>query len=450
MQPEKDPAYVWTSVSQDDKYLGCPRQWAGRYIFKLPEPATRAKSFGTEVHEEIENFYKDGSPPKRHERLVRAMLKLLPSRGPQAVAEGRFEMDVLPAMGGLMGVKLVGFKDLVLELPQDVVVYDHKTTSSPGFAKTQEDLEGGDVQATVYSIDASRRFPHVPPENVWCQWTYGLSKGKKAPWKVEARVPLDVRERVWEELQERSDEMRQWHAEPRDSLTFGDFPANYDSETCRKYGGCPYAEKCNASRQEITVSKRAEFLRKAKAAREAAGGLGSVAEVAPPPPADPINPPEAAEVAELAEPEEEAVEAAVEKVEPAKPVKRRGRPPGAKNKKNNKVDDVEPPKTGGTLPANPADPAPLHVYVNCYPTKGAPEPVMPLADIVGAAARAVEEKAEVPHWSLAEYGSGPGGLAAEFKTTMPRSGTVLVDHFSAEGKALLTVLEAAATLVVKS
>lgn len=421
MQPEKDPAYVWTSVSQDDKYLGCPRQWAGRYIFKLPEPATRAKSFGTEVHEELENFYKHGTPPQRHERLVRAMLKLLPSRGPQATAEGRFEMNVLPATGGLLGVKLVGFKDLVLELPQDVVVYDHKTTSSPGFAKTQEDLERGDVQATVYSIDAARRFPHIPPENVWCQWTYGLSRGKKAPWKVEARIPIEVRERVWEELQERSDEMRQWHAEPKEDLTFGDFPANYDSETCIKYGGCPYAEKCNAARQEATVSKRAEFLKKAKAARDAAG-------VDAPPSEDIINPPEAAKVEELAEPE--AIEAATEAVEPAKPVKRRGRPPKS-------------------TPDSAGSPT-LHVYVNCYPTKGAPKPVMSLADIVGAATRAVEEKAGVPHWSLAEYGSGPGGLAAEFKASMPRSGTVLVDHFSAEGKALLTTLEAAADVVVKS
>lgn len=470
-RPKLPPGNVYFSPTGYSLWAACQRKWAWQYIYGHRDPPGPAAQFGTEVHAEIERYYKQDRPPAKHVRLVSAMLKLLPAPSPYIQAEPQLLMDLLqgePSLG-LMPVKLLGYVDLLEKRPAkaEVVVYDHKTTSGVRYAKTRQDLEDGDPQAVIYQTWAMHLYPRA---DVSLQWTYGMSKGRKAPWPVKARVPEDVRLEVMDKVREAAAYARQMK---KDKPHIEEINPTYGS-ACTAFGGCPLRERCTklaeaaASVQTEETMTKEELLAKIKAKKAGVAAAQAEAKHIVDPPkdpveaaADPVNPPEAAAVPEKAEPDPVPEKPVKKKTTRKSKAAAKAPDPSGADVINPALDAVLNPD-GTSKRANPTaaesdaakatiDPPGkgLHLFVDCYPTKGAPEPIMPLADLLEQAMDDVAQKAEVPHWSLAEYGSGSGGLATEFKKRLPRSGSVIACSFVPETKAVLIVLEQAATVVVR-
>lgn len=441
-RPKLPQDRIWISPSQYDTYKLCKRKWAAKYIAKLPDRPGKAALLGTEIHAELEAYYRDGRPPKKHVRLVSSMLKLLAlPRSEYLEPEHEMRMDILAGRDDRLPVAMVGYIDLLNRDPNAPMVIDYKTTSDARWAKTKEDLEGGDSQAVCYQTYAMCELNMVQTD---LRWVYGQTKGRRAPWMVQACVPDDVRLEVMSKIQDAATDIREMKIAKPD---LDDVEPNI-GDACNAFGGCPYREQCELATSRREEMNKADLIAQWKAKQGAVAKATKPAPIeddktetgpvtvdgpAPEPDHDPINPPEAKGVPE--KPEAPAPE-------PKKATKKVSKKPKAPKV----VDEV----AEQVAPAVPlllkGD---LHVYVDCFPLKGVVEPVMLLSDVCETAARVVCANAGVPHWSLAEYGSGKGGLAVEFERTMPRSGSVIVNSYTDEGKVLLPVLERNAKLVVK-
>jgi hypothetical protein len=446
-----NPVYV--SVSQIQTFTSCKRKWAGQKLFGMEERKKDATTFGSEVHKILEDYAADplsGFDDSTHQgRLAKAMWAHVPALYDAEVGiEQRIDLDVID------GVKLIGYSDLFLVYPdrRTGVVLDYKTTKSKRYIKGKRALENGDLQAAVYT-----KYGMVThPDYAWaCHWITGLTDGTEKVTSATAKLTTETVDRVWNDVKRHSaDIVTLRRSQPKSfhnvEPTFG--------EACKAFGGCPFLEQCaqarelevreemldtNALMARIAASKKTVAATSEPAATpEPTTPEPTTADVegpTPEPTVDPINPPETASVVEKAELDPEPV---VEK-----PKAKRGRKPKAKA-------DPAPVADPTPIAAEPVAKTPtertLMLFVDCYPMRLAPEiEVFLLSDIAQAAAETVAEKASVPHWSLAEFGSGKGGLVAELSTRLPRHCAILVNSYTDEAKALLPLLENNAHTVVK-
>lgn len=459
---------VWVSVSQISTFNACKRKWAGQKLFRLPEPERAAASMGTEVHAELENKAKAIADvkwyaPKKHAQLVENMWAHVPALvDAEFITEARLELPVID------GVRLLGFADLLIRYPdrKSGVVLDYKTTKSKRYIKAKKTLETGDLQAAVYQHYGRTMWPD---HNWVCHWITGLTDGSNKVTSTTAKITNETVDRVWSHVQEASSEIVQLrrsapkHFEDVEP-TFGD--------ACKAFGGCPFADRCNNATQteverDMTNSRSALLARIAAAKKNVAAATpaadpapnttGAIQENSdgtttvpvvdpegptPEPEVDPINPPEAATVPEKAEPDPAPAK-------DEKPKAKRGRKPKAKADPAPEGPTPADPVPESTIAADLAGPVPsLRVYVDCFPIKGDLD-ILLLSDLVEGPAAKVCASAEVKHWSLAEFGSGKGGLVAEMEAAMPRDCAVYINSFTEEGKVLLPLFERHAYVVVK-
>jgi len=483
---EKD--LVWVSASQIQTFDGCKRKWAGQKLFKLPEPARAAASMGSEVHEELEllahahiSATKSFPEPQRHERLVHEMWKHVPTLvGAEIVPEARLELPVIP------GVRLLGFADLLIRYPETKagVVLDYKTTKSKRYVKSKKTLEAGDLQAVVYTQYGRKMFP----DHRWtCHWITGLTDGSNKVTSATAFLTDETVDRVWNHVKEASEQIVQLRASKPQHFeevepTFGD--------ACKAFGGCPFLDRCHqAAHKEVedSMDNREALLariRAAKASKAAVVEATPVVEVipdlegpTPEPEVDPINPPEAAKAVEKCAPDpvEEKPKATKKTKAKSKPKAPKAEPAveadlvGADLRREAPVVEsvVEEAPVGRVLKDVVEKAAPLlkemqdlsyapttepdrtlRLYVGCFPMRGEDDVVW-LSDLVEGAARAVCDKADARHWSLAEYGTGKGGLVVEMEARMPRDCAVYIDPYTEEAKALLPLFERHAKSIVR-
>lgn len=270
------------SASQIETFELCPRKWAWRYLEGYELPSNAAAQFGTEVHEQLENYYKLGKPidtSRKSGELALAMLPYGPPIGmPGLEVEEWFHVDA-------WGHVIRGKRDLAFP----GVVLDWKTTSSFAWAKSacpgnfgMPSVFGLDGEPHCYackgSLDRAGRCEHSLAENIQgglyaaasmlasglpyadLRWVYG----QKSPMKAK---PVDVRlteamiAPTLERVGKLADEIQYFSALRPRAL---ELP--YNVHACEAFGGCAYQELCNLTPQERMRGVVAQDLESQKAA----------------------------------------------------------------------------------------------------------------------------------------------------------------------------------------
>lgn len=262
MPPPKPLAHI--SPSQIKTFGSCPTKWWAEKRLGLRSPSTEATRFGGVLHavaechlipvpeeEHLDYIYKttksDTDPAPSRADIGRAWgllkhnisLGLLPAPGEGAV-EGEVE-KVLPSR-----VKLKGRFDhlgVIVDPETGVlcpVVTDHKTTSSPNYAETEETLRTN-VQTIVYGYHGLESMPLAP--RVCVRFVYYQTKQRKHGWRVEVWLTREEIGRGWMGLDEKAREMLAWYNE--DDIE--KIPRIVSEDSCRAfYRDCPARRVCPA------------------------------------------------------------------------------------------------------------------------------------------------------------------------------------------------------------
>lgn len=226
------PGPITISASQLSTFSDCPRKWAFDKLDGVPRGETEATNEGKAIHDEVEQWYLHGTPPKRKAAL--ALLAHLPERGPQVVPEVPFEF-VWPGLDYLAH----GFVDLNDYAERRV--YDHKTVRSLSRSlKTAEELRL-DAQGVLYSV--AMRVLTKSTRPVSLQWTYVVREEPKTrPPKTELvtldHTDADVEEGLakWTPVAAEILRLRKAGGRALDVLP--------NTDACMKYGPCQYRDLC--------------------------------------------------------------------------------------------------------------------------------------------------------------------------------------------------------------
>lgn len=287
--PHIDHPYVF-SVSQIETFLLCNRKWAYFKIDGEEDPGNEASQLGGEVHSELEDYLQDGKPIKAARRsgkiAMTAVPHLPPPRFPGMQIEDWFFLKIGTYQGKHgVGCYIRGLKDIQILSGWKTwrpFVSDHKTTKNFMWAKTEEDLNGGDhqipnIQAGTYAFDAMEQSDK---DEVDLQWTYMRTTG---PPIAEPRCSIINREqakRTIDFLEVVTADMIRIKDENPTAETVEQNP-----QGCEAFGGCPFQGKCNLTPQE---QLRAMIMQKQKesgvlgklAARKAAKNTSATTEKA--------------------------------------------------------------------------------------------------------------------------------------------------------------------------
>jgi hypothetical protein len=223
------------SASQLVTFTTCRRAWAYDKLEGIERPETDATNEGKAIHQEVENYYRDGVTPTR--RTALALLQHLPGRGPALKPEFTFEL-VWPGEPAY----LRGAIDLVD--PHSNTVFDHKTTTNiDRYAKTQDDLVL-DAQAVMYGLAYRALVKRVDDINL--QWTYVQREDPKTrpPKSVPVGITQtkDMLEAGLHHWAPVVTELVQIHRK-RPSVDAVDASPG---DACFKYGGCHYRDRCSS------------------------------------------------------------------------------------------------------------------------------------------------------------------------------------------------------------
>jgi hypothetical protein len=268
MPPPKPLAHI--SPSQIKTQRSCPTKWWAEKRLGLRSPSTDATRFGGVLHavaecyllplpeeEHLDYIYKttksDTDPPPTKADIGRAWgllkhnisLGLLPTPGEGAV-EGEVE-KVLPSR-----IKLKGrFDHLGVVVDPETgelcpVVTDHKTTSSPNYAESEETLRTN-VQTIVYGQHGLENMPLAP--KVCVRFVYYQTKQRKHGWRVEVWLTREEVQRGWDALDEEAKQMLAWYNE--DDIE--KIPRVVSEASCRAfYRDCPARRVCPAHKPKQT------------------------------------------------------------------------------------------------------------------------------------------------------------------------------------------------------
>ena len=235
------------SASAAETWLDCRRKWAYSYYWRVERKTNAAAEIGNKVHDVLETYLKTGEKPEeennRYWRIAEPGLQFLPEVGPTGVTGNwKIEEWVECRCGPL---PFVGKVDLYnLEDFDNIQVDDHKTTgdSSWRWAKTPRQLAEL-IQPHAYAWSLVQVHGLTPPESVDFRHIYYATKGKPKAMEVRApNVPWENIEKTWRKLEEISWQMAHTTihlVEPEE--------VEATTTSCKKFGGCPYAEICTAS-----------------------------------------------------------------------------------------------------------------------------------------------------------------------------------------------------------
>lgn len=249
------------SASSTETYLDCKRKWAYGYYWRVPRVTSPAAEVGNKVHDVLETYLDLGEKPEdpnnRYWRIAEPGLQFLPEV--ITAADGSLDYPINPGLCGVVGnwkveewvkckcgpLNFVGKVDLYnLEDFDNIQIDDHKTTgdSSWRWAKTPRQLaELIQPHAYAWSLVEVHRLDH--PESVDFRHIYYATKGPPKAMEVRApNVPWENVEKTWRKLETIAEQMAKL------ALTITE-PEEVEATTssCKKYGGCPYAEICSAS-----------------------------------------------------------------------------------------------------------------------------------------------------------------------------------------------------------
>jgi len=231
---------IRVSASQIANFRDCPRKWWFDKVAKVPRPEHAAAKLGTEIHADLERYYREGTPPTLREAL--ALIPLLPPKTNDLTPEAALDFLLFPDLG----VRVKGYIDL-LDLKAGWI-WDYKSTSSiDRYAKTKEDLYK-DPQALIYGLGVrleqkEQGLPEVSTE-VDLSWMYVQTKSSRTA--MPKTKPVHIRQTLTI-LEDGLDDLRKTVVEmiPAEKEADQDqVPVNLGA--CWKYGGCPYRDQCSA------------------------------------------------------------------------------------------------------------------------------------------------------------------------------------------------------------
>lgn len=242
------------SASSVETWLDCKRKWAYGYYWRVARVTSPAAEVGNKVHDVLETYLDLGEKPEdpnnRYWRIAEPGLQFLPEVRTDApnpglcgvVGNWKVEEWVKCKCGPL---NFVGKVDLYnLEDFDNIQVDDHKTTgdSSWRWAKTPRQLAKL-IQPHAYAWSLVQVHGLTPPEFVDFRHIYYATKGEPKAMEVRApNVPWEDIENTWRELENIAGQMANTSVnivKPED--------VEVTTTSCKKFGGCPYADRCSAS-----------------------------------------------------------------------------------------------------------------------------------------------------------------------------------------------------------
>jgi hypothetical protein len=235
------------SASAAETWLDCKRKWAYSYYWRIPRISSPATEIGNNVHDVLETYFKTGQKPEdpnnRYWRIAEPGLKFLPEVGDDGV-KGNWQVEewVKCECGPL---PFVGKVDLYNLTDFDTIqVDDHKTTgdSSWRWAKSPRQLAKL-LQPHAYAWSLVQVHGLNDPEFVDFRHIYYATRGEPKAMEVRAQnVPWEDIESTWRQLEIMAGQMAELSVnivEPED--------VEATTTSCKKFGGCPYADRCSAS-----------------------------------------------------------------------------------------------------------------------------------------------------------------------------------------------------------
>ena len=240
---------------------GCQRKWGWDKIAGIKAPPSLAQGFGTDTHQELEDYYRKQVVPNQMKecgKLAAQVLHLIPPMNFPVQPEAKFNFQGLHCL-------YTGIKDLVYDDPQGPggkhlrVVQDYKTSSAVKYMKTSEVLTN-DPQAIIYSkhefleLDKQGR----DDDQIGLRWVYMFTKTSKGR-KVAGTTPPQVTQ-ILMGRQEAADKFENY-IEPVDKqitharLTVKNvLDLEPNVRVCADYGGCPYQKNCNITPAQRAIS----------------------------------------------------------------------------------------------------------------------------------------------------------------------------------------------------
>lgn len=238
---------VFVSASQVETFNQCARKWGFDKIDKLERAEHAGAIESSKLHEECENFHREGAPASSS--AARTALRLAPPPGPWVVVEQGFEWPMPDS-----NIVFTGFIDLLdLTDPKHPRIWDYKFYRDLKYAKDAEDLRN-DLQRIVYTHIIFEEFPEAHTVS------FGLiqvSKRGKHDSKTVA-YPSD-RHMAREHFNKASS--LAWAIAGHRELTSRaiDIEPPPNDTPCSAYGGCPYLAHC-PDRPEPTRLSPEEFV----------------------------------------------------------------------------------------------------------------------------------------------------------------------------------------------
>lgn len=274
------------SASQVDTWSLCKRKWAFRYLDRVKSPPHRSAVVGQRVHAVLEAWLEHGIAPDPNETLtidddgkkhvyhpgLIAMegLHLLPTPNPNLLIETAFDFG-----------PWTGRMDLAYITEQGTpVVFDHKTTTSLDWAKTEEEL-WTDPQAVLYAFNALRELPNAPFVDL--QWTYFQTRKPYKSARRTLHVLRSYAEAAMRPLDATAEHLMTLRKGPWKAMDFEPTPS-----ACSAYGGCAHRRDCKLTPQQLMRSHMtAGLLSKIDQAQGAAAPpMNGAGAPIPPPPVD--------------------------------------------------------------------------------------------------------------------------------------------------------------------
>lgn len=228
MKNETGPSWIATSASQVKVWQECPKRW---YYEKIDQkevvPSTGAQALGSRLHAEMANWLGKGIPTT-DPLLAPTFSSWLGSRAvPSPLVEHYFSVDVADT-----GVICRGYIDYVEMLPDgSVTVWDHKTTRSARYMKTEEEL-AADPQCIAY-LYAARDMG-----NAYHFGHHYVRTDKPLP------PTLVVVSKTREEIEDGWKDFVATTVLMREDATRGE-PPEGNRDACWNYGGCPFQGVCS-------------------------------------------------------------------------------------------------------------------------------------------------------------------------------------------------------------
>ena len=241
LSPSKEaPEKIRVSVSQIRKYIRCQRAWWYEYgPLKIKPPTKKSAAVGTEVHNVLEEYLINGTPPPdtKAGRIASAGLdKLRP--GEELEIERSITLPLNDAANMLCRIDMLG--------RNEPYVGDHKTTGNFSWCKTRSEVLT-DVQLLAYAYAG---YHETKPPTVDVELIYYRREGLPVSMSVGGAVAWEDVEKNWHDLGEIAREMA-----PRKTDPTGDTCAG-NSSACGDYGGCFHAPKCPFSPANVAKLKK--------------------------------------------------------------------------------------------------------------------------------------------------------------------------------------------------